>query len=291
MKALLVPSDGSGVVDSHVHVSTADKDRFPRGGLFGSAPAFTAPVEDFLATMTAAKIDQAVLVQPSLYGFDHSYLMHCLAAHPETFVGIALGNHSSAAFIDELEELVRVGPIRGIRLAPMISPGRGWFEPKVEPLASAAARLGLTLNLLCDPQGLPAADEWIARHPELSIIVDHLGRPDLAPGPLEASCDGLLRLARHDNVFVKLTALPVMSNSCYPHRDVWPWIVATVEAYGAERLLWGSDHPFTAPGGEYADSLTILDEVLPNISAADRHSIVSGTARKLYRIPDRRKGT
>lgn len=287
MKAPLVPSDGSGVVDSHVHVSTSDEGRFPRSGLFGSGSAFTAPVEAFLATMTSAKIDRAILVQPSLYGFDHSYLMHCLDAHPERFVGIALGNHHSAAFIDELEELVRVGPIRGIRLAPMISPGRGWFEPKMEPLASAAARLGLTVNLLCDPPGLPAADEWIAKHPELSIIIDHLARPDLATNPLEGPCDGLLRLARHDNVFVKLTALPALSNSCYPHRDVWPWIVATVEAFGAGRLLWGSDYPFTAPGGEYADSLTILDEVLPNLSAADRHSIVSGTARKLYRIRER----
>jgi L-fuconolactonase len=284
MKAPRVPFD-SGVVDGHVHVSTSDEARFPRSGLFGSAPAFTAPVEDFLVTMTSAKIDRAILIQPSLYGFDHSYLMHCLGAHPETFVGIALGNHHSAAFIDELEEMVRVGPIRGIRLAPMTSPERGWLEPKIEPLASAAARLGLTLNLLCDPQGLPAADEWIARHPELSIVVDHLGRPDLTSVMREIPCDGLLRLARYDNVYVKLTALPEMSNTRYPHRDVWPWIAAAVEAFGAERLVWGSDHPFTPPGGEYADSLTILDEALPNISTADRNLIVSGTARKLYRIP------
>jgi L-fuconolactonase len=279
-------ADGPGVIDTHVHVSTADEDRFLRSDLFGSAPVFTAPVEEFLPMMTSAGIDRAVLIQPSLYGFDHSYLMHCLNAHPDTFVGIALGNHHSATFVDELERMVHAAPIRGIRLAPLISPERGWFEPNIEPLAAAAARLALTVNLLCTPRWLPAADEWIARHPELSIIIDHLGRPDLTDAPPEVACDDLLRLARHDNVHVKLTALPELSTTSYPHRDMWPWVRAAVDAFGAERLLWGSDYPFTAPGGTYAESLTVLDEVLPDLSAADRYLIVAGTARKLYRIPD-----
>jgi L-fuconolactonase len=275
------------IVDTHAHISAPDDGGFPRSALFPNAPVFTAPVEELLATMESTGIDQAVLIQPSLYGFDHCYLMHCLAAHPDTFVGIVLGDHHNPAFIDELEDLVRAGPVRGIRLAPLISPDRGWFEAAIEPLAAAAARLHLTTNLLITPEWLPAADAWIARHPELTIVVDHLARPDLSNMPREHACTALLRLARHDNVHVKLSGLPELSAVPYPHKDIWSWVRDTVDAFGAERLLWGSDFPFTAVDGAYADSLSVLDQVLPDLPAADRQRILTGTARQLYRFGDR----
>jgi predicted TIM-barrel fold metal-dependent hydrolase len=273
------------VIDTHVHVSEPDDGRFPRSGLFPDAPSFTAPVEDLLTKMETAGVDRAVLIQPSIYGFDHSYLMHCLAEYPGRFAGIVLGDHHDPAFLDELEALASKGPLRGIRFAPLISPDRGWFEPSIEPLAAAAARLDLTINLLITPNWFSVADQWIERHPELTIVIDHLGRPDLAETSRESAATELLRLARHDNVHVKLSALPELSAVAYPHQDVWAAVRATVDAFGADRLLWGSDYPFTAVGGTYADSLTVLDQILPDLPAADRQSIVAGTARRLYRLP------
>jgi predicted TIM-barrel fold metal-dependent hydrolase len=273
------------VVDTHAHVSAPDDGRFPRSGLFPDAPSFTAPVEDLLTKMESAGVDRAVLIQPSIYGFAHSYLMQCLAAYPGRVAGIVLGDHHNPAFLDELEALVGEGPVRGIRFAPLNSPDRGWFEPSIEPMASAAARLDLTINLLITPSWLPVADQWIERHPELTIVIDHLARPDLSETSRENACTALLCLARHDNVHVKLSALPELSAVAYPHQDVWHCVRAIVDAFGAERLLWGSDYPFTAVGGTYADSLTVLDQILPDLPAADRQSIVAGTARRLYRLP------
>lgn len=150
-------------------------------------------------------------------------------------MGIALGG---LEFIAELEVLVAAGPIRGLGFASMISPERGWFEPSIEPLAAVAARSGLTVNLLCSPAWLTAADEWIERHPELTIVVDHLGRPDLAADlPQESACDNLAacpprqRARETDRAAgTVLAGLPASRCLAVGARDgagVWP-----------DRLLW-----------------------------------------------------
>lgn len=166
---------------------------------------------------------------------------HCGAS------GVVRGYRTRRAGVHRrtLEVLVAAGPIRGLRFASMISPNRGWFERSIEPLAAVAARRCLTVNLLCSPAWLTAADEWIERNPELSIVVDHLGRPDPAADlPQESACDDLLRLARHDHVHVKLTALPELSSQGYAHRDVWPWVRATVRAFGpTSRSRWTRRQP------------------------------------------------
>ncbi|MDT4934359.1 MAG: L-fuconolactonase [Pseudonocardiales bacterium] len=277
-------------VDAHAHVSARADTEFLRSDTFPKAPSFTAPVEHFSQLMDSAGVGQAVLIQPSLYGFDHSYLLSCLRQYPSRFAGIALANPRDPAYVDELTELVREAPVRGIRLAPLVAPDLGWFDSSTEPLCVAAASLQLSMNLLITPASLPAADTWIGNHPELTVVIDHVGRPDLdgaSPGVLP---DGLLKLSRFENVYVKLSALPEMSTRPFPHDDVWPWVRAVVAEFGADRLLWGSDFPFTEDIDGYTESRTVLDHCV-ELSAQDRARVLSGTARELYRLPGLTEGT
>jgi predicted TIM-barrel fold metal-dependent hydrolase len=271
------------IIDAHTHVTAAAGRSHTPSPRFPKAPTFTAPPEQLLQVMDATGVGQAVVIQPSLYGFDHTELLHCLDAHPDRFVGIALADPSNPRFVDELERLVDRAPIRGIRVAPLVDPDLPWFAAEAEPLYEAAARRELSANLLITPAVLPTVNQWVAHHPELTIVVDHLARPDLDPYSPGTVSDNLLRLASFDNVYVKVSALPELSRRAYPHEDVLPPIKAAVSAFGAERLMWGSDFPFASDAEQYLRSRTVLDDC--GLTEQDRTQILAATAAAVYRIP------
>jgi predicted TIM-barrel fold metal-dependent hydrolase len=110
------------VIDSHAHVASPDTSRFPHSTEFPHAPKLNTPVEALLHDMNAVGVERAVLIQPSLYGFDHSYLIACLREHPSRFVGVALADPLDTHFPRHLERIVQDVPIRGVRFAPLIDP-------------------------------------------------------------------------------------------------------------------------------------------------------------------------
>jgi predicted TIM-barrel fold metal-dependent hydrolase len=92
---------------------------------------------------------------------------------------------------------------------------------------------------------LPLAAAIAQRHPDLTIIIDHLGlhqppRVKRESPPLK-SLPELLALARYPNVAVKLCGLPALSNDAFPYTDVVPHLRSIVDAFGATRLMWASD--------------------------------------------------
>jgi L-fuconolactonase len=276
---------GPAVVDGHVHLASGDLCRYPRNQQFANAPTFTATLEEFRSTAGPLGVSQAVLVQPSLYGSDHRYLVDCLEAHPGEYVGVALVDPIDTGAPGRLTELVQRAPVTGIRLALNLDDRRGWLEDDGEPLCDKAADLGVVLSLLVRPAHLPRVEMWLDRRRELCVVIDHLGRPDLFDGPPSEALAGLLRLARYPRVHIKVSALPELSRQPFPHKDTWRWAQEAFEAFGAERSMWGSDFPFIVPGRPYADALAVIGESFPALSDYERDRLLGGTAREVYRLP------
>jgi predicted TIM-barrel fold metal-dependent hydrolase len=276
-------TDNDQPFDAHAHVASPDAKRFPRSGVFPRAPQFGAPVELLLADMDAAGVGRALLIQPSLYGFDHAYLMDSLRAHPQRFVGLALANPADPAFVGELAEMARVAPLAGVRLAPLIDPSLPWFGAEADPLARTLADLDMAVGLLIAPTHLDAASAWISRWPQIRFVIDHAGRPDLDEDKPDAACERLARLAELPNVWVKLSALNELSREAYPHRDTAIWARRMLAAFGPERLMWGTDFPFVSGKQRYAESLSSLREALDEAAPGAYRQIVAGTAAQVFR--------
>jgi L-fuconolactonase len=235
--------------------------------------------------MNAVGVERAVLIQPSLYGFDHSYLVACLHEHPSRFVGVALADPLDTHFPRRLASIVQDAPIRGVRFAPLVDPSRPWFAPQAETLVNIITDLNLAICLLISPAQLEESVAWIARHPGSRIVIDHLARPDLGPDGPELVLDRLVRLAEFPNVWVKLSALSELSREPYPHRDAALWTRRALAAFGPERLMWGSDFPLVSGTERYGASWSTLREALEDTSASARRQISATTAAEVFRLP------
>jgi len=150
---------------------------------------------------------------------------------------------------------------------------------------------------------LSRAADIAARFPRLVLIVDHLGlrQPplDSPEDPPFKSLPQLLDLARFPNVNVKLCGLPSLSREPYPYRDLAPQLRAVVDAFGADRLMWGSDITRFAgrigigrfqlprtlghyPGKHtYAESLHLVRDS-DVLTAREKEAILEGTVRRLF---------
>jgi len=118
-------------------------------------------------------------------------------------------------------------------------------------------------------------------------VIDHLGLFDVAMldqrgGDKFAGIEGLLALARYPNVAVKLTSVPLLSAEPYPHADAWPHLHAVIEAFGVERLLWGTDaFIFDHPYDEAIDFLRASDELGPY----EKQMLLGGALRRVMGWP------
>jgi L-fuconolactonase len=113
-------------------------------------------------------------------------------------------------------------------------------------------------------------------------VIDHLGRPDYAdPGSL----DNLVAMAALPNVYVKLSGYPHGTGEAHPYVAAHPLIERTLQAFGAERLMWGSDWPVCLPFATYEQAFRSAWE-LPFLADADRAWIFERSAREAWRLPE-----
>jgi len=235
-----VPEPGIPIIDSHVHVWSDGTPPYPYADL---VPCPNSPVtaEHLLDVMQRSGTMQAVLVQPSVHGYDNSYIADCLRRFPGRFAAVGRVEPSRGDAADHLRRLVQEDGFVGLRLnlrqeCDLV----GWQS---RSLWTMAADLGIPISLLLDPPFLPEVPTLARRFPDVSIVIDHLARirPAL-PGATQAQKD-LLALARIPNVLLKVSAFQFLSQEPYPWENLHRMLTSVTDAFGPRRLMWGSDFP------------------------------------------------
>jgi L-fuconolactonase len=118
----------------------------------------------------------------------------------------------------------------------------------------------------------------------VKVVVDHLGRPDILPRAPWAENDGLLKLARYPNVWVKFTELYTASKTKqYPYKDVQPFGERVYQAFGPKRLLFGTGMVGKTRRIPLADELRLIREDIPYFTEADKPWILGGNAARVWK--------
>lgn len=164
-------------------------------------------------------------------------------------------------------------------------------EPDPQFMLGAAFNRGLGLlerhklvyDLLIHEHHLPVAVRLIDRHPSQPFVLDHLAKPRIAAGELEPWRTRLRELAERPNVVCKLSGMVTEAD-----HDRWrvdqlrPYVDAALEAFGPERLMFGSDWPVCRLACEYGRWRGVVDQLIAGCSAAERAAVLGGTAARVY---------
>jgi len=214
-------------------------------------------------------VDAAVLVPPSLEGDRNDLALEAAQKYPSRFAvmgRIAMARPDRS----KLKRWKSQAGMLGVRLTfhrpdtrPALTDGTAdWFWP-------AAEEFGIPV-MLHAPERLPELSAIAERYPGLRLIVDHMGfARETIDQEAVAAAERLTALARHRNVFVKVSALPCYSTQPYPFRNLNEPLRRIIQAFGARRCFWGSDLSRMLKHCSYPQSVTHFTEELDFLSPND----------------------
>ena len=161
----------------------------------------------------------------------------------------------------------------GLRFAFLQPHQRTWpTDGTLDWLWPAAERAGLPVGLLA-AGFLPLVGQVAARHLGLRLLIDHLGRSGGARDAAAfASLPELLALAQYPNVAVKASGAPSYSSEPYPYRNIHPYLRQIYDAFGPERMFWGTD--ITRMPCSWRQCVTLFTEELPWLTEHDKDLIM-----------------
>lgn len=277
----------SSIVDIHPHVISDDETRYPPAPLFGKRSDWSqerpSTVETLIASMDEAGVARAAVVHSSTtYGFDNSYVVDACNAYPDRLIPVGSVDLLAPDALATIRDWVGKG-LGGLRVftggsTKDFDPSE-LDDPRVYPAWELLGELGLTMCIQTGPIGLDAVTALARRFPDVPIILDHLGRPDVTDGPPYAAAQSLFDLAPVESIFLKLTPR-IMSDSGKGAATPETLFPKLVEVFGAKRLAWGSNYPTSE--GTLTEIRATAQARLSTLSDEDRSWIFGKTAQALY---------
>jgi L-fuconolactonase len=231
-------------------------------------------------------VDGAILVSSTRHdGTDNRYALESAARHPEHFRVVVRIDAADPGLPGQVAAAAGDERVVGVRLLATSDPERERFRAGgYDPAFAAAQAEGIPLCIY-PPGMLGEVEDAARRFPDLQIVVDHLGlwqRPIAAPGsdPF-ADLPQLLALAACPNVAVKLSAVPTCCWQPFPFPEVWPHVHRVLEAFDADRVMWGSDCTRAAGIVSYAEGLRWLTDA-GELSDGDLALLLGRTVRRIF---------
>jgi len=256
------------VVDAQVHIWPANTPEQPWPPLRKShknRPSFSK--DELLREMDAAGVTRAVLVPPSWQGDSNDLVLEAARLHPDRFAvmgRLAVDRPENAVVVPTVKQ----AGMAGLRLT--VSSGQ---LAGLDWLWSAAERADVPLMINARASVMSTVKAIAGKYPGLKLAIDHFGveggkKDDAA----FAFMPQLLEGAACPNISVKVSALPCCSTENYPYRGLHKYVKQVYDAYGPERMFWGSD--LSRLPCTYRQAVTVFTEEMPWLTTADKELIM-----------------
>jgi L-fuconolactonase len=275
------------IIDAHHHVwdlDVRDQDWITGPEMAVLRRSFS--VDDLRPRARAAGVTGTVLVQTVTVAGETPEMLALAAADPLVAAVVGWTDLTSPAVADELARL-RSGPggayLAGIRHQVQSEPDPDWLRrPEVIRGLRAVAAAGLCYDLVVLPHQIAAATYAAAAVPGLTLVLDHAGKPPIASGDVEPWAHAIRAFAAQPNTMCKLSGLVTEAAPGAQPQAFAPFADVILGAFGAERLMFGSDWPVCLLACGYADVVGLARTLLAGLSDAERAAVFASTAARAY---------
>lgn len=277
--------------DTHTHAISSDTTAYPPSPLGGTRSEWSqvrpVDVDGLVRALDDAGIERAALVHAStVYGFDNSYAADALAQHPDRLVGVCSVDFLSETAVADLRHWIEERAFTGVRIrvsdgtTKVPTPGSGVSDERMAGVWEYVAEQRVPVCIQMHSKDTAKLLEVLETYPGLTVLLDHLGRPNAAGGPPYPLLDELGQLAAYDGVHLKITPPGLKRLDDEPGADTVEVLQRLAAIFGPERFTWGSNFPASAGrlsdlGDAIASRLTWLDD-------AALAGVLGGNAARVY---------
>jgi L-fuconolactonase len=278
------------IIDAHVHLY--DVKRFSYGWL-ANVPKInrTYGLEDFDAARGPVVVDKLVFaevaVDPGLHLGEAAFIQELadrdprlcgIVAHAPLEKGLAV-----EADILTLKKLRNISGIR--RLIETERNPAFCLEPEFLVALRLLPKHNLTFDICVKHTAMAYALELVKRCPEVSFVLDHIGKPDIKNGLREPWWSQIRELAKYPNVVCKVSGvITEADHQKWTVDQVKPYVAHVIESFGFDRVMYGSDWTVSELSHAYPAWVGIIDEVTSGASEAELRNLYRNTAIRTYRL-------
>ncbi|MDN3579948.1 amidohydrolase family protein [Mucilaginibacter flavus] len=271
-------------IDSHQHFWIFDPVR--DSWIDDSMPAIKrdfSPV-DLLPVLQQHGIDGCVAVQASQTDDETHFLLEHATASP--FIKGVVGWVDLKA--DDLEAKLQAyqqhQKLKGFRHVLQSEPDVQYMlHPSFKKGIGALQKYGYTYDILIFPQHLPYAAQLVAEFPNQKFVVDHLAKPPIKAGEIEAWQKDIEALAKYPNVMCKVSGMLTEADwTNWKPEDFTPYLDVVFNAFGPNRVMFGSDWPVCLLAGGYHATMQIIQQYCTKLTDAQQHLFWGGNAISFY---------
>ncbi|MEI2278013.1 amidohydrolase family protein [Paenarthrobacter ilicis] len=279
------------MIDSHVHLWNLDTSVTggqrqyswlgpQHGALFRSFGAHEAQ-----ETLEAAGVRGAVLVQADDSVADTESMLAVARDNPWVLGVVGwVRLDSPAVAAEQLDRFAAQEAFRGVRHLIHDDPRSGFLDlAAVRESLGLLARRGLAFDVAdAFPRHLDSAARLARDLPELTVVLDHLGKPPVADAAaMDLWLNGFRAFAGEPNTVAKLSGLH-LAGVDYTAQALRPLFDQALDCFGAERLMLGFDWPVSTLGAPYGRTLDVLLELVSTLSPAEQDAVLEETAIRTY---------
>lgn len=275
-------------IDSHQHFWVYDKERHA-----WIDDSMQACRQDFLPAhlqpvLQQNGIDGCVAVQVDQTEADNDFTL-TLAENNSFIKGVVGWVDLRADNIEErLQHYSKVKLMKGFRHILQAEPDEKFMlNAKFKRGICLLNKYGFSYDILIKPKHLPYAKELVAAFPDQRFVVDHLAKPFIKAGRIDSWKDDIQNLSAYPNVSCKVSGMVTEADwhNCKPE-DFIPYLDVVFNAFGANRVMYGSDWPMCNLAGGYAGVLKIIENYVDRLSKDEQALFWAGNAIEFYRLDD-----
>ncbi|RLP23167.1 amidohydrolase family protein [Mesorhizobium sp. YM1C-6-2] len=148
------------------------------------------------------------------------------------------------------------------------------------------AEFGWTFDINPNYTQMDFIREWVKLIHGVPMILDHCGKPGIKQGRIEQFREDMNDLARHPDMWVKLSDLPPYAGENWSEKQLRPYIEATLDAFGPDRTIYAGDYPILLQSTSIPEWVQVLDNAFADLglSEAETRKIYRDNAIKFYRL-------
>ena len=240
--------------------------------------------QDLMRELSAAGMDGTVAVQARQTLEETRWLLKQADACPAIRGVVGWAPIAGEDFPGVMEEFEDRPKLKGLRHVIQAEKDEDYilradFNAGIEAMQGS----GLVYDILIYERQLPQAIEFVDEYPHQVFVLDHIAKPLIGKGVLEPWAENLRELGLRRNVYCKVSGMVTEANwTVWTQETLRPYLDVVVDAFGADRLLAGSDWPVCLVATEYARWFEVLREYFAGFSESERDAIFGGTAVDVY---------
>jgi L-fuconolactonase len=185
----------------------------------------------------------------------------------------------------ELEVLKAHKKLKGFRLITQGQPAGFMLDEHFLKGVAALHPFDYTYDILIFENQLKEAKEMVRLLPDMKLVVDHIAKPDIKNKSFNEWKSGIAEIAKHENVYMKLSGMITEANwATWTEADIRPYLETSLEAFGADRLMFGSDWPVCLVAGAYQHVFDFVKNFTSELSKDEQNAIMGLNAVKFYSL-------